>query len=1600
MQKFLLLFCNVVVYNTFDEHPFHIVWKGCLIFRCTFRDKEGKVKVMKTDKFLKTLLSSLMALSVISTSAAPVFAEDTVEDLDTVTAETTVAETGEEVAEETFDEEEILEEEEIIEEETTVAEASEFEETLDNVAVAVEAPEGAFPAGTKMAIENVEDEAILNAIQEKVGTEAKVIAAVDITFTYEGEAIQPEKAVQVTIANSDVEGKENLQVVHVDDKTEELTTEVVEHVVPEEAVDSVVFDADSFSVYAIVEPGTEQTDPETYSVKYEFYYLDKPYEFTNSDNETTYYQYVGEGETLYYPGTPECTEDLINPKFLGWFDESDNLVLDPNTDVENGIVITGVTANATVKLTAKYSATHYIIYHDKTNTNILATEAVDSDTNVSLKDGEEYRVVYTLDAEDSKDKAFIGWALEPNKRDEASVVDTVDIPNGTIELYPVIAPVFWYHFNKNDWVQNEDGEWVGSGAQYVAPRFVLQGESYAHRYGSDIPEITRPGYTFAGWYYDEELTQQLDTSVAPTADVKLYAKWDVKNTSYTVVYWKQKATDAVDTANEAKTYVYIGSDTSRVAPTNSKVSLTTADRNPSAHIGTSSDDPELAAGFGFNSVNSTTNEQVVKADGSTVLNVYFDRNVYTVTFRDSSSTNNWTASNGVYYPYRNYTTVRTVRCLYNSDITGIWTFNEGGVTYPRTFRNYPTGSWQPVKDNDSIDWQNDARITVLQVMPANNLRYINVATSNDTHTFHYYVEALPGASNTRTYNGVTYQPYTESSASINVDFNFIYPVDFWDLDGFNKVASVWNNGTAFTIQNRTEWGNHSGVYFYYSRVSKDLEFWDSIGDDSGRKDISSVSVKYQMPLTQYGDLVTVSDNRETVTINGVTRSHEGYRFKGLYSDPACTKEYVFDNETMPLNNVQVYVGWEKIRYRVWVQPNGGVLSPTESTWFNADYGELIQEYADIAETRNYIEANDGEYIYVIYDHEGSSRSASYVKESEANDDQKAHALTRDGSVVHYDYLEHSYSFVGWYKVLDKEMGTYEEYVANGNSNVVPGGKDILPPEIKENDNVEPYVFGTPVTEDTAIRAIWRRGGTIEIFFNPNDVDNNISGHAPADMTVPYENTPTDDHEGLDEGYEVSQNIFADLSHSQAVTAPIPDDEKYYFVGWKTPYGDIIQPNDLFTVYASLAKTLGTLPDGAPWYRYVLTAVYAEIDATTGIKYEINAPTASTPSSDELTDLGTPLDQTGKEYTGYQTGINKIDKLILNSAIKLSDGSGFSIPGYSLVGWNDDKSAADQGLVKFELGEIYGIGADTVGNGNTLYAVWGKPKFAVIHSSDGEIEYPSDNYTSGSTFDIYSLVSKKPGFMYGGYYSAYGGVTEAKWNTSMTAVEVTGWNDYTGEASQKGFWKFEDGYSVNGKAMLPEDGAIYYLKEVPNYYIKPYTQYVYSIYHGGALTDLIALGAIDDRNYIEAGFATISSTAEGHLVPKLMASASKKIGAFFNTLSVKKQSSENPDVVVKANEVVKVAKDPVTKESLADASKSYGGLLFYTSVLDYRDTSFESFDYIPYVVTKDGIQVINTTDRELLFDNWHYSLTNHANEGVRPNDTLVAAEANIHYPANN
>ena len=161
--------------------------------------------------------------------------------------------------------------------------------------------------------------------------------------------------------------------------------------------------------------------------------------------------------------------------------------------------------------------------------------------------------------------------------------------------------------------------------KYYLVQFDLNGgygvEPIYARYGTPFVVNTpvKHGYSFAGWDLVKEdgkgdgIADVLPSTI-PNENRRYIALWETVNTTYTIVYWKENADD--------NGYSFWGSE-KKNAVSASKV-------NGSDSIPASISDNERAY-FVYN--DELTDKQVlVEGNGSTVVNVYYDRKLFTIRF--------------------------------------------------------------------------------------------------------------------------------------------------------------------------------------------------------------------------------------------------------------------------------------------------------------------------------------------------------------------------------------------------------------------------------------------------------------------------------------------------------------------------------------------------------------------------------------------------------------------------------------------------------------------------------------------------------------------------------------------------------------------------------------------------------------------------------------------------------------------------------------------------------------------------------------------------------------------------------------------------------
>ena len=246
----------------------------------------------------------------------------------------------------------------------------------------------------------------------------------------------------------------------------------------------------------------------------------------------------------------------------------------------------------------------------------------------------------------------------------------------------------------------------------------------------------------------------------------------------------------------------------------------------------------------------------VAVDGSTVMNVYYDRVEYAVEFHKNQDCTN------------EYTDLR-ITAKWGASILNKWPTYNG------------SSSWR-VEDKSNT-WQNS-----IQIMPIGGAKFWGPKTGNSSDKAYYYVEALPGATDTIVHNGVTYVLHHTDVSSSSGD---VTDEERYGIEGF-KYKEGTSNGTSY-----------NNAKFYYVRETYLLEF------NNGEGIVKTESVKYQYGLSSYAFQPKAPSKYEPGSVE----------FAGWYQNPECTGDEVkLDKTTMPSSKMILYAKWVPVKHDVTV----------------------------------------------------------------------------------------------------------------------------------------------------------------------------------------------------------------------------------------------------------------------------------------------------------------------------------------------------------------------------------------------------------------------------------------------------------------------------------------------------------------------------------------------------------------------------------------------------------------------------------------------------------------------------------------------------------
>ena len=809
-------------------------------------------------------------------------------------------------------------------------------------------------AKPQMVLKSVNRAASTQSTTSAPAANEKVLASYDITILDEnGESWQPEKAVTVTITDDSFGDGKTLQIYHQGSNGREFVATVTSH------NNSVSFPAEHFSVYVVVESVVPRltvnfvskgTTVETAIVK-----------AADTDDEIA--------DIIADPSNKVVLGE--NEVFRGWIANKPNYTVE---DIENAMSVSAIRSDAKARAgalsgadgTVTYYALVYKVYHVTYKGEFEnPTADVFRGTHEILfhyNDSAEYQnYTVNMPAQGDSTHNFEGWLVNDGGSNIKDYTEGKLYPNGTsIQIKGDV--VFGISAPKGVWLVFDE---VEKGATYCAPKFIKSG---------DVTEQPRPdsemllnGYTFGGWFDTKEHAANLDSQEGKftfestlAEGTTLYARWRPKsNADYTVIVWKQGVAGVDEEGN--KVYDFAGSYLVKDAVTNVPPSGVSVNSQGDVTITGYEETIKPDTGFHYASNDQNAvidgNPKVVKPDGSTVVNVYFDRTEYTLTFQvqeytytqNNSNSDGWyyipLASGGyervyldrysgnwyIYYSsqYRDgatysglkytrsnnatWTTIREVTALYGQNIRDNFPIvGSNGVTYDGA-------SWSP---RDSSIFDNDAYVSFINDMQAESTTFrlaYNPESGYTTYHVKYYVEALPGAENPVSYDGKQFTLFKDVEIHSEGTLYSTESEEFTDLTGYSQYKS----NPAYNAQGRANFDNNNTISLYYLRKVYDINFLNGAyydGRGNRTDEAAHNPVAEAVKNVPYGaDISSYDEFKLDAEPTGLQ-----YSFAGWYTDKLCTVPYDFT--TMPVDGITVYAKWIIHEYRVFLHPQATLPS--------------------------------------------------------------------------------------------------------------------------------------------------------------------------------------------------------------------------------------------------------------------------------------------------------------------------------------------------------------------------------------------------------------------------------------------------------------------------------------------------------------------------------------------------------------------------------------------------------------------------------------------------------------------------------------------------
>ena len=409
------------------------------------------------------------------------------------------------------------------------------------------------------------------------------------------------------------------------------------------------------------------------------------------------------------------------------------------------------------------------------------------------------------------------------------------------------------------------------------------------RYGASVKveNPTKPGYTFNGW------EPQVPATVL-AENTTYTAKWTPGESGFTVVFWYENAND--NGYSVAGTYK-----PADVKPGTEKKSGDYKNQNFTGRD---------TKHFTYNAAKAET--VTVKGDGSTVLNVYYTRNTYTLKFRVLNC-DKW-----LFHTHSDscYKVIKTITAKYQADIHGNFPIKDGNDTI----------WWKVPQGTETYGNSDEQRyLGSIDTMPGENITF----EKNDSESgakIYYYVETINGAAGDTAYKGRNYKQYKVIDLDYSSSTSLTYREEFHPITGFTQGDSnpyLPKDGSVRMQKNN---------YLYYTRNSYNLKFYNYNAYVDGK----GGSVQYEAPLSSHYFEPEYPANLEK----------NAYVFDGWYTTAGCYEGSKADlnTMTMPASDVILYAKWVPKTHTVKAYQTKDALENGEDalhTYDNVPHGTAV-----------------------------------------------------------------------------------------------------------------------------------------------------------------------------------------------------------------------------------------------------------------------------------------------------------------------------------------------------------------------------------------------------------------------------------------------------------------------------------------------------------------------------------------------------------------------------------------------------------------------------------------------------------------------------------